>query len=308
MNIECCSNQLGNTGVIKCDKPFGTIYTALLVNLIANDGTRNKLTVPQNGQITEASITALINQTDKSKRLYPLPEAHNPESDRPEPITEEDTLGNVEIVRDAARTESMQFWKVSTAYLAQLKKFEGKKNVGIYLVSKNGSVEGIADGSDLYPIPLQALYFNYMRNNGSELEKVMMSYQYKMNVSDGDLAFIGSELFESDMTSIEGLINGFADIVITPSLVTAKVFVSPANIGTKVGVPGLLVGDFSFANVTQSNTFTLGTLTETSCGVYEITITGNAPIVGDDITPTITKSGFDFESVNDQEIEVVSGS
>jgi hypothetical protein len=306
MNIHCCSNQLGNTGVSPCDKPFGSPFKKVLVPVFANDGTKNKISAAST--ITDAAILALLNHADKSKRWYPLPEIHNPESERAEPVTEEDTLGNVQIVRDAARSISVQFWETTTAYLKELKKFEHIK-VGIYEIDNEGKVMGVASGTDLYPIPIQGLYFNYMFNTGEALAKIMMTYQYKMNVKDSDLAYIGSSTFETDMTTIEGLLNAFSslsEITVTSTLLSIKIWTNGANIGKKIGVCGLLVSNFSLANVTESETVTLGTLTEVSDGHYEISITGNAPSAGDDLTLTITRNGYDFTQINDLEIEAVS--
>jgi hypothetical protein len=308
MTIQCCSNKIDNTGVSVCDKPFGTIYKRYLFPIKAKDGSLNKITLV-NGVVTSAAITALINNPDKTKRLYPLPEDHNPESERAEPITEEDTLGNTVIVRQAARTENSQFWEKSTAYLKALKTFT-KLNVGVIYVDVDGNVMGIAATDGILPIPIQSLDFRYMPNNGSEIAKIMMTYQYKMNVSDEDLAYIGYEAFETDMTNVEGLLtatSNIASITATPALITISIWTLGANVGKKICVTGLEVGDFSFANVTAANTLTLGTLTETSDGTYEITVTANNPTVGDDLTATITKNGFDFSAINDLEIEVVSG-
>lgn len=305
MNINCCSSQLGNTGVSPCDKPFGTKYRSILVNITANDGVKNSIELDINGQVTEADVTALINQSDKSKRWYPLPETHDPESERAEPITQEDNLGNTRVVRDAARSVTEVFWYVTKSTLKNLRRFERAK-VGVYYVDNAGNLMGLVSGSKLLPIPIQSLNFRDMDNDGQTGYQIMMTYQFKMNVGDEDLAYIGYESILTDLTTVSGLLDVVGTVVATPSLVTVTLYVQGNNIANKICVEGLVVGDFSFANVTQANTLTLSTLSETSTGVYEITVSANNPNVGDDLTATITKSGYDFTFINDIEIEVVS--
>jgi len=102
MANEICSG-LGNTGFYKnCDINFKLLRGIFLLNTYAEDGTENKIAAGT--EINEAYLTARLNDTDKTKRWYPLMDLEQIAGERAETEFFTNDSGAREKIRQAVRS------------------------------------------------------------------------------------------------------------------------------------------------------------------------------------------------------------
>lgn len=302
---EDCLNGIGNTGFLKaCGSNFKDVAGMIIVPTFGDDGVEYKIAAGE--VLDDAFLTAQINETDPSKRWYPLATPFNAfESTRADPTYDELDNGSREFVRQGARTVNFQVRGQSTIYLGQIKACPCDE-LSFYLVDSSGKLMGIVkskDSLDLYPIKMQpsSLYSAYIFATPNSNEYLTVSFQFALAEDDSLLRVYNDSLVEGSLLALKGLL----DVYPTFSNVTTGGFtVKLATLftqGNKYNVSGLVAADFALYNVTDSAAISITSSTEvinadgSGSGTYNIVHATTPTAEVKRLTPT--KAGFDFAPV-----------
>lgn len=304
-NLCSCDVSLQNTGSPSCSPVFGVTKQFILVPLIANDGTYNK--IDPAGTLDLAWITALINQADDSKRFYPTGALKNVAGERADPLYETFDDQSKEFIRPGVRTVTALILKKGPELLALLNSNRCSE-FGIYIIDANGSVFGKTANDDgyLYPIQIEAstFYSKLVFTNDSAVQKLMLSFEWENNQRDEDLRMIlASSITGVNLAAVKGLMNVYVTVVScgqTSSVV--KVFAKFGNIVTNYPVEGLVVADFvssvtgatsKMRNTTTGADITLTTVTESTTVPGQYTLAYSSQTLTNVVQPLIKKNGLD---------------
>jgi hypothetical protein len=251
-----CTLTNANTGTPNkqpIEKVGKKIY---LQQLIADDGTVNEIDCA--GTLDQAALDALINNADDSKRLYPLPLIDNIEDVRADAILETLNSGQNIKVQDGTRTFTGVIVSQGPVFLGQLENWSCGK-FGAYAIDDCGAMIGNgATAGKLRPIRIDERNWNpqLVKSTDTTVQKVALNFEWARTEKDSSLRMLTAEDWtDADLLGAEGLL----DITGTASAITTTGFTMAittlyGSCATPVVVPGLVLGDFSLFNVTDSLT------------------------------------------------------
>lgn len=299
-----CNVTLLNTGKPGCVPIQKVTKKIFAFPLYANDGTKNFIDTTQT--LDQAFWDALINKTDDSKRLYPLPELKNVTSEKAESVFEEFEDTSKILIHEGKRSFTGVLPKETTIYLNQLKAALCRE-IGIYMVDKDGKLIYTIYGdtaTEAHPIQIDNASWNpvYVMPTDKTVAKINLSFDWSISQADEDLRMLSKDDVEDvNLLALEGLVD--ATIAFVSIGQTAMVFDVLTKFGTgktPVKVEGLLSADFFSAvggtankvyDTTASANVSIVSLTE-SDGRY--TITYASQTVGHVLRVTPVKNGFAF--------------
>lgn len=210
--MNCLCNVGGrNTGRPSCIEELDYAFGILMVKLVADDGGVNRIDC--NTQIP-LDISALVNATDKSKRLYPVSELVAVVSERADSTTE--TIDNKNYnVEKGVRTFLGQLigGGSSPTFLKVLESFACGK-WGYYIIGQDGALVGEEkEEGFLYPFAIQERTFDskHINATASSIAKNQLSFTVSSKVKDSRTQKIPAEFIDGDLLEVEGLI----DVVLT---------------------------------------------------------------------------------------------
>jgi len=292
-----CSLTLQNTGVPGCKTIFSVSKKLILVPLYGDDGSENKIDLI-NDVLDASYFTGKVNETDGSKRWYPLPLIDNVEDVKADPVTQSTNAGRNIIVEDGARTFSGVLLKQSNVLIGKINSFKCKK-FGVYIIDKDGNLIGNVDGDFLAPIPVDEDTLNVAlgKTTDTTVQEIQISFEFSLTAKDEDLSMIAaSEMAGASLL----LLNGLLDInqVISNPAVGGFTSTNTLDYGTalnKINVKGLALADFAVYNNTTPGAVVITSVTESADGVYDIVIPAQTAL--DSLTVTISKVGFEDSAV-----------
>src|SRR3990172_795523 len=310
--IACaCENGLDNTGSA-CTPLMQVAKKVVLVPIFADDGTRNKILFTD--VLTQAYFDALVNQSDESKRWFPLPELKNIEDVRGDNINETFEDQSFVFIQEGNRTfKGLMIGSTGTgAGSAQFKgKIEAARcvDVGVYIIDKSGNLIGkiSTDGLSLEPIQIdsQSVSARLIKSTDTTIQKLEVAFNFGADECDENLRMFTADEHNANLLEIRGLLN----VCAAYTSVDSDEFT--AELTTEYGTPknpghdkGLLIADFALYNVTDSAPVTILTVTESPDGFYRITFANQT--LGDELRLTPTKAGRDYTCVIENLIEVVT--
>jgi hypothetical protein len=283
---------------------MGVAANFILVPLIANDGTFNK--IDPSATLNDAYFTALINEADDSKRWYPTGKLKNVTTDRADPILETFEDGSSVFIRDGIRNFTAMIIKGS---FELAKQFNANRcsTFGIFIVDLDGNILGTTKtGSDyLYPIAVDAatFYAKPVFTTDTTIQKIMLQGQWDVLQKDDDLRMISaSSITAANIVNLKGLMNVYTTIVSTSTTtMVLDLYAKVGNIVTNYPIEGLVTADFvssdtgstsKMYNITDASDVTVTAAESTTIdGRYTLTYT--AQTVADVLQPLIKKNGLD---------------
>jgi hypothetical protein len=293
MKMCDCSLSYTNTGLPDCKTLMAVAKRLFLVPTFDSTGVRNKIATGDT--LNAAYFAALINQADKSKRWYPLPEIVNVEDARGDATYETLADGKKVFVSDGIR--AFKAWLIKQP--AQLKaKLDNWRCLGmsVYFVDKEGNLIGETDGTDFYPIPVDndTLVALLVKTTDTTTQKIQISFEFQATVDDGDLRIITQDEAGMDLLTLEGLldVNMSAAASISTTSFKTSMTLDYGTFKTKDIATGFVAGDFALYNVTDAASVTIVTCVESPDGTYTFTYT--AQTSGDILRLTPTHTGFEF--------------
>ena len=176
MSLGCnCEAGLSNTGQPNCVPIFSVTSGLIMLPLKANDGTLNGLDL-------SASVPVwsdLINETDSSKRWFPIGAFENVELPKADSQFEEANSGKMAFLRQGKRSFSGELWSEDSTptLLGKLQK-NRCVDFGVYIVDVNGNLIGSKSDGFLYPIPVDNPSFDPRFNfaTDSTVQKLMIAF------------------------------------------------------------------------------------------------------------------------------------
>jgi len=297
MQICDCSLGYGNTGLPTCIELFKVTKRIILVPTYQSDGvTRNKIA---SGDTLNASyFSVLVNQSDESKRWYPLPVLDNVEQERADPLTFETSDGKSIPIEEGVRTFTCQILEAPAEYKKKLDQW-GCQSVSYYAIDKQGNLMGSSDGTDLYPIEIdeKTFFSRFVYATDGTLQSLQLSFTVSDIENDGDLKMISKSETGTNLLKLDGILDVNASSASEST--TGFVLTQTLDYGTyptPLPVTGWAKDDYTLYNETAAASIVITSVTEstTLSGVYTFVYPAVTP--GDILTLTASKSGFDFPS------------
>jgi hypothetical protein len=309
--IACdCDGGISNTGA-DCSKVFRDTIGLDFMPMTANDGTENGIDVTGATTINKTLFDDMINNTDPSKRLYPIASDNglkDVEQVRAAIVTRTFTDGDDEFIRQG--TKSFKGWitgrYATPQYAAKLESIRCA-DMGVYKTDRGYNYIGAisADGSKLVPIRVTAgsFYATYMEatpdKNNAYIE---IGFNFSPSELDGRLRMIACSEFVNYKPNMN---RGLVDVCGLVSEITDSSFV--IQLQTDQGTPlnpltvkNLAQADFSLHNDTTNADVPITSFDEDPAGTYAIGFAAQND--GDELTLTIAHNGYDFTCVSDTPI------
>ncbi len=281
---------LSNTGLPSC-LPIQSVTSSLIMVPLKSD------TGVLNGIDLSASVpvwTDLTNDTDDSKRWFPLPSFENVELPKADSLFEEANSGRKAFLRQGVRSFSGELWADDSSPTL-LSKLQNNRCVdfGIFMVDVAGNLIGSKKDGYLYPIPVDNPSFDpkLMFATDSTCSKIMIGFDFERTFDEGTLYMITPEESGINMNDLTGLMDvNFNDL--TQVANTSITFDAELDYGTAynpIMVKGLDTPDFRVKDASGVNLPIVA--------VENIPLEGNYTLTGAFVTGTtyivaINKAGF----------------
>lgn len=286
-----CNIGLANTGRPNCI-PIQSVASRLIITELGNN-----LDLTPAGDIPD-NIDALFT-ADVHSRWFPLPRFENVEIPKADSKYEEAPSGRKVFLRQGKRSFMGELWEGDSHphYLKQLQDMRCTK-FGAFIVDVNNNLIGLRVGDEnvLRPIPLDNASWDpqMVFPTDSSTQKIKLSFDFDLNVDEGDLFMLSFEEIGYDFGTQNGLID--VTIVNTGDLdgsQEAILSISSAFITTVADTPieGL---NASIQCKVNGSTVTAATSSETSPGVYTLTYAPATFTAGDDVVLSLNlTSGYE---------------
>lgn len=290
-----CNVGLGNTGIPGCVPIQSVTSSLIMVPIKANDGTFNRI------DLTALPVwSTLVNETDASKRWFPLPAFENVEQPKADSQFEEAASGKMAFLRQGKRSFTGELWEgdSSPQFLGKL---EDARCVefGIFVVDTDGNLIGSDKGDGfLYPIPIDNASWDpkWAPTTDATVQKIMLSFDWNRLFKEKTIAMITSEEANQDFTELEGLLDVLFTNVVGGALqttLTAKFCYGTAV--NKLAFGGATnTADWALENLTTpAAPFAPDSVVELPAGSGNYTLAHALGILaGNDYSVTVTKTGF----------------
>jgi len=287
-----CEAGLSNTGRPNCVPIQSVTSKLILVPKYANDGTLNgiDLTAPL------PVWNDLVNESDVSKRWFPLPVFENVELPKADSQFEEANSGRMVFLRQGKRSFAGELWSEDSSPTL-LNKLQGNRCVdfGVYIVDVIGNLVGSKVGDFLLPIPVDNPSWDpkYAFATDSTTSKIMLGFDFDRLFNEGTMYMITPTEAVQNFNELEGLV----DVnVLNLSQVANTSITFDANLdyGTALNplmFKGATASDFSLFNNTTSTLATIGAVVENLPLEANYTLSF-AFVTGNSYTLTIVRDGF----------------
>jgi len=221
MSLGCnCEAGLSNTGQPNCVPIFSVTSGLIMVPLKANDGTLNGLDL-------SASVPVwsdLINETDSSKRWFPIGAFENVELPKADSQFEEANSGKMAFLRQGKRSFSGELWSEdSTPTLLGKLQLNRCVDFGVYIVDVNGNLIGSKADGYLYPIPVDNPSFDprFMFATDSTVQKLMVGFDVDRLFDESTMYMVTPDEAGINFNDLDGLVDvNIVQDALTSSLIT----------------------------------------------------------------------------------------
>lgn len=295
MSIGCnCASGLSNTGRPNCVSLQSVTSKLIMVPLFGADGTANfiDLTLPL------PVWSDLINETDASKRWFPLPNFENVELPKADSQFEEANSGRMVFLRQGKRSFAGELWaEDSTPTL--LGKLQNNRCVdfGVYIIDVKGNLVGSKVGAALYPIAVDNPSFNptFTFATDSTTQKIMLGFDFDRLFDESTMYMITPTEAGVNFNDLSGLIDvNLTDLTVVATSVTFDAVLDYGTALNPIKFSGAISADFSLYNNTTSAVVSV-TAVENLPLEGNYTLTYIAQTAADSLTLSIVKTGFDGE-------------
>lgn len=279
---------------------------AISVPLYDKEGNPNR--IAKNAVLDQAYLTARINDTDESRRWYvwgkKINEATAP---RAENVVEEAPDGSKYFIREGVRSATFTMFGTSPQHAASIDSARCI-STGLYLFDEQfqliAKYSPETDADYIYPMPVADNTLAAVWNMGENAAtaKTVVTFDFDKALEDGQIYTVEHTFAIATVKGLVDVIVEFSNISTTG--VTAKLQTIYGKANDLVEVTGVLIGELSLYNVTDSAAVTIATLTEVEDGVYNLTFA--AQTIGDVLYLDGVKTGYDFTKVKAQRFVIPS--
>lgn len=298
---EClCTLTLNNTGKPGCQKLADITKMSYYVPTFASDGTRNSIDTV-NDTLDEAYVIAKLNESDPTKRWYPVVGYKNVEDVRAESNTEALNDGIALITSPGARTFAAILLEDGPRYQKKLNGFKCI-DMSVYHGDKVSSLIGSKDGDYFYPIRIENGTFDVIQVKAADgaRPKLAITFTYSDLELDENLDIIPRSKFDNyNHLSSTGLLD--VNVEITSTTTTQMVFDLTSDFGDAINndsVTGFELADVdSLFNITTGLPVIPSLITEDPTGTYALDYP--AQTLADVLRLTLKKDGYEVEVKSD---------
>ncbi len=294
-----CNGTLSNSGKPGCDPLPKKTDRLVVVQLVAGDGTRNK--IDPTATFNAAFFSALLNHADGSKRWYPLPKLKNVDGEKGESIKEEFEDGSMAKVKDGTRNHTSLMVGLGPHYLGKIKEY-ACVDFGVYHIDFDGNLIGeIEEDGFIYPIPVEKAAWDpiFQYATDTTVGKIVLNYLYSQSALDENLEMITADEIDVNLTS-ESAFNGLFDVNVVISAITINGFTATlttdfGTVNNRTPVEGRVLADFAVNEITPTpGAIAITSVTESAPGVYDFVFTV-AQTSGDDLELSETTAFTGYE-------------
>ena len=287
-----CEAGLSNTGRPNCVPIQSVTSKLILVPKFANDGTMNGIDLTQPIPVWND----LVNETDVSKRWFPLPVFENVELPKADSQFEEANSGRMVFLRQGKRSFAGELWSEDSSPTL-LNKLQGNRCVdfGIYIVDVVGNLVGSKVGNTLFPIPVDNPSWDpkYMFATDSTTSKIMLNFDFDRLFNEGTMFMITPIESGLNFNDLDGLVDVNV-LNLTQVNSTDLEFDAKLDYGTALNpllFKGATASDFALYNNTTSTLENIGGVVENLPleANYTLTFAFNG---GDSYELSIVRDGF----------------
>lgn len=293
MAIGCnCENGLSNTGRPNCVPIQSVTSRLIMVPKYANDGTINKIDLTA----TLPVWSTLINQTDVSKRWFPLPYFENVELAKADTTFEEANSGRMVFIRQGKRSFAGELWAddSSPQFLGKLQTNRCVE-FGVYIVDVNGNLIGSKIGTSLFPISVDNPSFDpkIMFATDKTIQKIMVAFDFDRLFDESTMWMITPTEAGQDFNDLNGLID--VNMTNVSNTSTTRVFKAFLDYGTAINpikFKGGVLADFTLRNDTTNAVIVITSVVENVGIAGQYLLTAPAFVVGNIYTIKVVKTGY----------------
>ena len=264
-----CNAGLSNTGRPNCVPIQSVVSSLILVPLVADDGTKNKIDLT-----SLPTWASLVNEVDASKRWFPLPSFENVELPKADSQFEEANSGRMAYLRQGKRSFAGELWAEDSTptFLGKLAKSRCV-DFGIFIVDVNGALIGSQVGTDLYPIPADNSSWDpkFMFATDSTVQKIMLGFDFDRLFDESTMYMIQADE-AIDFTTLRGLV----DVVFSAASASST---TEAGFTCKFEY-GTAVSKLAYSGATSTSDWTLYNNTTASSIGAPATVTESASVPG----------------------------
>lgn len=294
-----CNAGLNNTGNSNCPNIQDVAYHLILMAYQANDGTINSISTSDfvAGELPASFVTGKLNESDASKRWFPIREVRNVEDVRGDSTFETLNDGTNLFVQQGVRQFTAIIVKSSAQYL---KKIENVRcvNVAAFIVDKSGNL--IGDDSvagELRPILIDNETWDprMVWATDTTVQKVNLTFSWDITVQDSDVNMIKSSQMLYKMLDVRGLLDVDGQNVANVSTTgfDIELISDFGAFNDPEKVTGLTVADMELYNETTLSTVALTTFDEDPANPGSYTATFPAQTSLNELQLRITADGYD---------------
>lgn len=296
--MELCTG-FGNTGYYEnCDSNFKVMRGMFIVPTYDSTGAKNA--IPAGTVIDGTYLTARLNDTDATKRWYPLMHIEAANSERGDAVVFTNPSGAIEFVKNGVKNVSFELRRRGSEFKGQIEACPCSE-LSFFALDLDGKLRGLITGidtvSDFFPVPIQpsSFYSKLVDAVEENPEHLLVNFQYELTVKDSLLRTYPTNLVTTDLSAAKGLYDVYMDVSnVTTTGFTASLRTIYTD-GSKYRPTGLVAGDFALYNVTDASAIVITSVTESSPGVYDFVIPTTTTSKVKRLTPT--KPSFDFTPV-----------
>lgn len=297
-----CDTGLFNLQSADCIKTPDIARKFIFVKYFKTDGTVNGLDLT--GTINEASIDALIAQSDKNLRWFLTDRFHTYTTDRADPNFE--TIDNENFfLSQGTRTTAVDFLTADTDLANRL---DGSRcvDLGMFIVDTVNGLSGVVT-RDLFLDPIrlnkETVWSKVIFATEGARHKVHLAFEWDRLVSDGDVRTLSFADHGTDLINKRGLIDVLARFGIGNSTTEIQIdFYTVEGSASGSAFTGLVFGDFIVTDVSDGTPIAVSASTEAPDGTYTLTIALQPSSTVVDVTAT--QAGFDFSATVDETITI----
>jgi len=263
-----------------------------MVPKYANDGTINSIDLTA----TLPVWSTLINQTDASKRWFPLPYFENVELAKADTTFEEANSGRMVFIRQGKRSFAGELWAddSSPQFLGHL---QANRCVefGVYIVDVNGNLIGSKVGTKLFPISVDNPSFDpkIMFATDKTIQKIMVAFDFDRLFDESTMWMITPTEAAIDFNDLNGLMD--VNMTNVSNTSTTRVFKAFLDYGTALNpikFKGGVVADFTLRNDTTNAVVVITSVVENVGIAGQYLLTAPAFVVGNIYTIKVVKTGY----------------
>lgn len=299
MNANACQCDftLGNTGAPNCKTIFEVPKKFIFTSYYTSTGAVNELDI--SGALDSAQFLALVANADDKLKWFPTPDVDGVTMTRGENVYETLPSGKKVFIQEGQNDVGFFFVELDSVFLGKLKSI-GCGDMGFFEISTTKDLIGMngSTATKLAPIKFDSETFSALlqRKTYDSSQKINVMLQYDSAMRDEDLRIVKYSELSYDLHNLSGLVDiiGAVPTSISTTGFTMKMNTYYGTILNPLRVKGLVAGDFTLYNVTDSSAVTITTCVEgTGANEGQYAFTFTAQTSADVLRLSCTEAGYD---------------